>query len=222
MPYKKKYYKKKSSRPGYLSCGRMVLSDAQKALAIAGNLKRLVNVEIKNHDVQQTLVALTSTPVIIQLSNIPQGDTTITRDGAQCKVLSIELDITVARTASSITTYARCLLVCDKQTNQAIYVNSDLLSDITINDSIVSRYNLDNKFRFHVIWDRVFALPSGGQSSAAHFKKTFRMNKILRFDGSTPSIADLTSNSFSLLQMSSEATNEPEITMFSRIRFVDN
>ena len=30
-------------------------------------------------------------PVIVQLSNIPQGDTTITRDGAQCKVLAIEL-----------------------------------------------------------------------------------------------------------------------------------
>ncbi len=221
MPYKK-YYKKKTYRPGYKSCGKMVAGDAYKAYKVAMNLKRLVNVEVKNFDVQQNEVVITSTPVIIQLSNIPRGDTTITRDGAQCKVLAIELSLYLERTPSSITTNVRLMLVCDKQTNQAVYTSADLLEDITLNDNIVSPYNLDNKFRFSVIWDRTFSLPSGGSNAVTNFKRKFRMSKILRFDASTPSIADLTSNSFSLIQMSNEDEFSPEITMFSRIRFVDN
>ncbi len=224
MPYKS--YKKKSykyKRPGYRACGSMLYGDAKKALTIASNLKRLVNVEVKNFDVQQTNVAVAVTPVIVQLSNIPQGDTTISRDGAQCKVLSIELNIVVFRElTTSVISQMRLLLVCDKQTNQAIYVDTDLLEDVTVNDSMVSPLNLDNKFRFNILWDKTFALPEGGSNSVQVIRKIFRMNKILRFDGNTPSIADLTSNSFSLIQMSNEATNTPRITMFSRLRYVDN
>lgn len=222
MVYKK--YTKKSKtykRPSYGGCGAMVLSDATKALNLAMGLKRLVNVEIKNFDVQQTNIAITDTPVIIQLSNIPQGDTTNQRDGSQCKVLSLELSIFLTRHASASNTTIRLMLVCDKQTNQAIYLNSDLLDDTTILDNIVSPYNLDNKYRFTVLWDRIFHVTAGSGSSKS-FKKSFRMSKILRFDGNTPSIADLTSSSLSLVQVSNENTNDPAITMFSRLRYVDN
>ncbi len=220
MPYKKKPYVK-YKRPGYKACGKMVYADAAKALAIARGVKRLINVEIKNFDVQQTNTAITDTPVIIQLTNIPQGDTTITRDGAQCKVLALELSIFLTRHTSSENTTVRLMLVCDKQTNQAIYLNSDLLEDVTVIDNLVSPLNLDNKFRFTVLWDRLFHVTAGSGSSKS-FKKIFRMSKIIRFDGNTPSIADLTSSSLSLVQMANEVTNDPSITMFSRIRYVDN
>ncbi len=222
MPYKKTYkYKKKPARPGYVSCGKMVWGDAKKALVLAQGLKRLVNVEVKNFDVQQTNVLLTTVPVIVQLSNIPQGDTTITRDGAQCKILALELSLHIRRNTSAFATSCRIILVCDKQTNQAIYVNTDLLEDITSTDGMVSPYNLDNKFRFTVLFDHIFNV-SEGSSGVKDWKRVFRMNKILRFDGNTPSIADLTSNSLSLIQYSMEATNTPSLTMFSRLRFVDN
>lgn len=218
MPYRN--YKKKYTRPGYKSCGKMVFGDAKKALAIASSLKRLVNVEIKNFDVQQTAIGVANVPVIVQLSNIPQGDTTITRDGAQCKVLSLELSLRIVLNTSAVATVVRFLLVCDKQTNQAIYLNTDLMEDISANDALVSPYNLDNKYRFQVLWDRTFVLSSATGNRT--FKRIFRMNKLLRFDGSTPSIADLTSNSYSLVQFSNEATNTPAVTMFSRLRYVDN
>ncbi len=221
MPYKKTYTRKRSYRPGYKACGKMVYSDAGKALRIAAGLKRLVNVEVKNFDVQQTNVGVTSTPAIIQLSNIPQGDTTITRDGAQCKVLALELSLFFTRHVSAFNTSIRILVVCDKQTNQAIYLTTDLMADVTAIDNIVSAYNLDNKFRFTILLDKVFNL-SEGSNSSRHYKKVIRMSKILRFDGSTPSIADLPSNSFSLYQVSNEAVNECAVTMFSRLRYVDN
>ncbi len=222
MPYRKYSKNKKTyKRPSYSGCGRMVYSDAAKALSLAKGLKRLVNVEIKNFDVQQTNIVVTEVPIIIQLTNVPQGDTTITRDGAQCKVLSLELSILLTRNTSAFNSTVRLMLVCDKQTNQAIYLNTDLLDDITLIDNLVSPYNLDNKYRFNIIWDRIFHVTAGSGSSKS-FKKSFRMNKILRFDGNTPSIADLTSNSLSLVQVSNETANQPSITMFSRLRYVDN
>lgn len=223
MPYKKSYkkpYVRKSSRPGYVSCGKMVWGDAKKALVMAQGLKRLVNVEIKNFDVQITSVAVTTVPTITQLSNIPQGDTTITRDGAQCKILALEFAAQFNLNASGAVTMVRLLLVLDKQTNQTIYLHSDLLEDITVADNILSPINLDNKHRFRILLDRTINLSSAYTSRK--IKTVIRLNTIIRFDGSTPSIADLTSNSLSLIVMGNETTNTPVMVMFSRLRYVDN
>ncbi len=106
------------SRPSYYGCGKMVAKDAKRALNIASGIKRLINIEIKNHDVQQNAVLLTNVPAIIQLTNIALGDTTNTRDGSQCKMIGIEMNFVLAINASAATsTTVRCLLVVDKQTN---------------------------------------------------------------------------------------------------------
>ncbi len=214
-------YKKKRRKPGYGSCAKMVYGDAQKALKVALGVKRLLNIEIKNFDVQQTGTTLNSTPSIQQLSNIPQGDTTITRDGAQCKVIGIDFKYLMNQNASATLTFVRIMLILDKQTNQAIYAAGDLLEDVTTTDAIVSPRNLDNKRRFTVLYDRVHTFQDSG-TSTVNVKKFIKKDLILRFDGSTPSIADLTQNSLSLFQVSNEPTNAPAITSFVRLRYVDN
>ncbi len=213
--------RKKYTRPGYRSCSRMVIGDAKKALLIARGVKRLLNIEIKNFDVQQNAVSIPDTPIIIQLSNIPQGDTTSSRDGAQCKMVGIDMNYTVNMHASATITQVRILLVIDKQTNQAIYLNTDLLDDVSIRDNIVSPRNLDNLHRFTVLYDRVHIFQVGGTQSV-HVHKYFKKDLLLRYDASTPSIADLTQSSVSFMQMGSEATNSPSIVSHHRLRFVDN
>ncbi len=217
--YAKKAYAYK--RPGYRSCAKMVAGDAQKALAMVKSVKRLINVEIKNFDVQLTSQDIDIVPVITQLSNIPQGDTTSTRDGAQCKMVGLELSFRIVQAAAASITSCRIMLVLDKQTNQAIYVANDLLADVTISDGIISPRNLDNSRRFTVLYDRTFTMQDGGVRSFV-VKKYFKKDVLLRYDGSTPSIADLTQNSMSLLTTSSEGTNVPTFTLFSRLRYVDN
>lgn len=212
--------RRKYTRPGYKACGRMVYSDARKALAVARGVKRLLNVEIKNHDVQQTTVSITNVPIIVQLTNIPQGDTTITRDGAQCKMIGITMNYMIIVHASGIRTSVRVMLVLDKQTNQAIYVNTDLLDDTSGTDNITSPRNLNNLHRFTVLYDRVHALSQS--TRVITVRKYFKKSVLLRFDASTPSIADLTQNSLSFVQFGTEGTNEPDITSFFRIRYVDN
>ncbi len=206
-------------RPGYMACGRMVMGDAAKALVIARKVKSLINVEIKNFDVGQTSVDLSITPLIQQLSNIPQGDTTNTRDGSQCKALFLELNYMILF-AGSTDAVARCLVVLDKQTNQAIYGIADLLADSTGTDNIISPFNLDNKHRFRVLYDSQHYLSLS--KPAVFVERKINLNVLLRYDASTPSIADLTQNSISFIQMTNQSGTFPVITSRHRLRFVDN
>ncbi len=221
MPYKRKYNKKSNGRPGYIRCGKMVVSDAAKALQMAKYLKTIVNVEFKNHDVQQTAAAVASGGVQVQLSNIAQGDTTITRDGAQCKVVSISLRYTIFMNQSATASSMRVWLIQDSQTNQALFTIADFLEDVTVDDAINSPRNLDNKHRFRVLYDKVHNLSITGRQISSHrfYKK---LNVKLRFDNAAAAITSLTQNSLSLLVISDEATNTPAITSFVRLRYVDN
>lgn len=220
MPYRR-YAKKSYGRPGYKACGKMVIGDAAKALRMAKHVKSLLNVEVKNFDVQQTLLNVTTTPVIVQLTNIQQGDTTSTRDGSQCKLTRLEFTLQVLLNTSAVRSSFRCLVICDRQTNQAIYVPGDVLQDVTSTDAIFSPINLDNKHRFQILADIVTHVGEGG-GRIRQYKKSIKLNKIIRFDASTGAIADLTQSSVSLMFISTEGTNGPLITHFSRIRFIDN
>ncbi len=217
MPYRKKY---KSSRPGYKACGRMVFGDARKALAVAQGLKRLLNVEIKNHDVTQTSVTIIQTPVIVQLSNIPSGDTTISRDGAQCKMVGINLNYFLTVDPTTPRTVVRIVLLIDRQTNQIIYNIADFFDSTVSQLNVISPRNLNNLHRFIVLYDQTHMLSL--DTPTVTVRKYIKRDVLLRYDASTPSIADSTQNSLSLLQVTNEGTNQPIISSFCRIRFVDN
>lgn len=224
MPYKRNYRKKSNGgyrRPGYAACGRMVYGDAGKALAIARSVKAMVNVEYKFHDVKVTSAAQATSPTPIQLVNIAIGDSGSQRDGNQLKAVGIYLKYLWTIDASATNTQVRVLLVHDKQTNGAIFTGADVLADVSAIDNIISPYNLDNKYRFRILYDRVHQMNNGGNQSVTA-KKFIKLNEKLRYDNAAAAISSLTSSSYSLLIMSSESSNYPLITLHSRLRFVDN
>lgn len=227
MPYKRSYTKKRYKRykkprmARYLGYAGSATSTAAKALSIAYGIKKLMNVEFKFHDVLNAITPST-TLSIQQLTNIPQGDTDITRDGAQVKCLRLLVRYLAVINASATTTFLRVMIIKDKQTNQAIYAAGDLLTDITATDAINSPMNLDNKYRFQVLYNRVHIMSITGANAAIKGEVFKDIDLKLRFDNSTPSIADLTSNSLSLVFISDQATNTPTVTFFSRLRYVDN
>ncbi len=224
MPRKNGYRKNGKnghSRPGYVRCGKMVISDASKALALAKYLKGIVNVEFKNHDTSATLASRGSTIAIISLTSIAQGDSTNQRDGAQCKITSIRFRYTITQDPTAVATQVRVMVVLDKQTNQAIYTGGDLLADVTVNDAVIAPRNLDNMRRFQVLMDRTHSFSESGTLTSTHsFIK--KVNIMLRFDNAAAAITSMTENSLSLLFVSNEATNTPTVTHHSRLRFVDN
>ncbi len=208
-------------RPGYASCGKMVLSDAKKALKIASSVKALLNVERKRFDVQISTQAIATTPVIDHMNFILQNVSGTGRNGDQVKTLGSYLTYLVKMSASAASTQFRFMLVLDKQANGANPAASDILKDVTVTDNIVSRYNLDNKYRFRILYDRVHQLSISGNQSI-YVKKWIPHTIKIRFDGEAGDITDLTSSNIITLVVSSESTNTPVLTLFHRLRYVDN
>lgn len=216
-----KFRKKKRKHPGYRRCGQMVYSDATKALLMAKNIKNLLNVEFKNHDVQATALALNTTGTITQLTNIAIGDTTNTRDGSSLKIVSLLFSYILRINSSATDSQFRIMLVQDRQTNEAIYTVGDLLSDTTINDVLVAPRNLDNGHRFSVLYDKLLTLSAAGRATSGH-KFYKKMNLKIRYDNAAAAITSLTQSSLSLLVITNEPTNVPSITFNIRLRYVDN
>ncbi len=191
------------------------------AYSIAKKALSLVNVEYKFHDFQATIAAVNETAEIFQISNIPQGDTDQSRDGAQVKLTRVNIKYFLEANPAVANTLVRIMLVLDKQTNQAIYTIADLLADVTLNDGIVSMTNLDNKYRFRILYNKVHTYSNASKEVSYH-EINKKLDMKLRYDASTPNISDLTSYSLSLVAISSQSTNQPTITFFSRLRFIDN
>ncbi len=126
--YKKKYYPKKSyNNTNYYPRATSAIGVASKALVLAYGIKRLMNVEFKFHDVQLNGTNVSTSPLRIELTNIPQGDTSTTRDGAQVKLTSINIKYFIQSYIDDVVTLVRVILVQDRQTNQALYNIADLL-----------------------------------------------------------------------------------------------
>ncbi len=220
MPYRRRY-KSYSRKPRRRRRNIFWRRGANKALYMAKKALSMLNVEFKNHDVPTAATIPDATGTIQQLTNINQGDTTNTRDGAQVKLTSIFIRGNIKQNASATQTVVRLMLVLDKQTNQTIYTLADLLQDVTASDSVLSVNNLDNKHRFIVLWDRSFSLSDSGRQVIA-FKFHKKLNLKIRYDNTGNGIADLTSYSLSLVRLSDEATNVPSLRSITRIRYVDN
>ncbi len=200
---------------------RAGMSDASKALVLAKHVKSLLNVEIKNHDTGLTQTAISSTFQVLELTNIAQGDTTLTRDGASLKLVGVNLKYKLSQHASATNTQVRMLLVHDTQTNQSTYGAVSLLADASIHDSIVSPRNLDNTRRFKVLMDRVHVFSSTNRTNSVHsFNR--KLNIKIRYDNPAAAIGSITQSSLSLVLVSDEATNTPLITHIIRLRYVDN
>ncbi len=200
---------------------RVGSTTAQKALALAKrNRRKIAKVEIKNFDTKLNVADMDVLPTIVQLTNIAQGNTTITRDGAQCTVIGIDFRYFVRINTIAVASIVRVMLVLDRQTNQLVYGIADLMEDSSIRDNIVSPMNLDNNRRFQILYDRVHSLSINGVRGA-FVRKFIKKDIVLRYDASTPAIADLTQNSLSLVHMSDEIANFPVLTTSVRLRFLD-
>ncbi len=216
---KRKQYK----RPGYISCGKMVASDASKALTMARHLKSMINVEYKHHNVQLLNTAVTDAGLISNVSFLTStGNTSQDRDGGQVKWTSFRLAYGIFISTSATKSYFRVMVVHDKQTNQAQFTLADLLFDATVFDNIFSPYNINNASRFNVLYDKVHALSINGDSGNIYRVINRKLNIKMRYDASAGDVTDLSQDSLSLLFIASETTNDPVIQFNYRGRFVDN
>ncbi len=217
MPYYKRRKNTHGRYPSYRRVRRPLYGRLDKvALNMAKKALSLMNVEFKFRDIESS-TAVSTTATSNLLSGIAQGDTDITRDGSSCKIVSLGIRGNITINASAVASEVRLLIVLDKQTNQATFAIGDLLATA----NTIGFRNLDNNTRFRVLWDQRFNLSDQGPK-IVKFQKFMKLQIKQKFDGTGATVADLTQNSIHIFKISTEATNTPTVTFFSRVKFIDN
>ncbi len=149
-------------------------------------VKRIVKFgrEKKHRDEYSTGSEISTTGVVIDLMDIAEGDTSITRDGDQINLSAVYGQFQVLRDSTpDFPDLVRVLLIQWKQDTTATGepTLAEVLFDVT-NSPVLSNYNFENRSNYKVLRD--WLLPIGGQENsviAGPDDTVIRNQKIRRF-----------------------------------------
>jgi hypothetical protein len=223
MPYgyKKRGYKKRSygrKKGGFLNRKYSAMDLASKAWAAAKYVKGLINVEHKFNDVSQSGQQST-TATVTSLSNISEGTDYNQRTGISVRATSLYVKgcIYAFSTQATFGETVRTMIVCDMDNTGSAPSASDILEAPT---DVNSALNHTNGQRFKVLFDRNYLISPGGDGGK-EFKVYLKPNSHIRWSNSTTGTRE---GHLYMLQLSTTAVaaNEPNVTWYSRLRYVDN
>lgn len=190
---------------------------AGRALKVALDVKKLLNVEFKVRDTNEVTTTPDSSGEVISLNHLTQGDAESQRSGNSVLNKSIQLRWTCTPHASATNTYMRMILLKDIRPNGTVATISNILQEARIN-SYLDRQQFG---RFHVLHDVLIAM-----NGSSHDNTIGKIYKKLQFhtkyQGSGTTENDINAGQLLLLLISNEATNVPSIKYSCRIRFIDN
>lgn len=227
MAYRRTYRRRKMSRGKRRArrTGAQAGALAYNAYSLAKKVARMVNSEIKFHDVQATNTAYDSTGTIVNLSTIAQGDGDNARDGSSIKLAHLTMRMSWSSNTTDTTPQrVRMILFRGKNEKSTPPTISTLLEDTTQYDNIVSPKNWDHKFNTRVLYDRVIVLTPN--ASASNQSKELVISKKLyghvKFATNDTAGTDIENGGLYMLIVSDETTNAPTCTFYSRLTFYDN
>jgi len=139
---------------------RYKYTPAKRVATLAKKVNKLISEqERKNFDVTATQALTAATPVVIQLSSIPQGDDATSRDGRKVSYVSSQMRWTIDNTAGTgVAGFFRIIVFQDAQSNGVTPVAADIL---TVSTNIRSPLTMDFKERFRVIYDNFCTFGKG-------------------------------------------------------------
>lgn len=218
--YKRKRYPSKANRWG------RYLSTASKALAVAYAVKKMVNVEYKYHDynLNTVLGSPPTTGLIDCINEIPQGDTSINREGDQCKMVSLQIKGKITQDSNNTTKGSQVRLIlflvtaADDTEPTVATGEQGFLTSL----SIIGLRNLGApRNRYVPLWDKVFYVaPYGEERDHVHFKYFKKMSYKARFKDNTTDHPR--KNALYMIAISTDVTDVPLLEGAARIRFIDN
>lgn len=205
-----------------------------KAWQLAKHLATLINVEEKCHDVDGSSgTALTTTPVVVNLSNIAQGNDYFNRSGDS--ILGQEIEFRCDAVSSAVYPSARCrvIIVRDKLQRGADPVLGDVLQGGS--SPLVQPYLEPQDGRFDILYDHRFVVSSIGAALATSGTSTTyalgcetlptlkrKFNNHIKYQNTTAADASNWVGGLFLLAVGDTASNGPSIYYSFRLRFTDN
>lgn len=239
MPgYKKKYSgKKKFKKPSKKAKGakdktvtvwsdHSVLEKANRALQIAQNIYRFVNVETKYWDITGLAQNIPDTGAMIALSSITQGTTVNSntlREGTSVKPLNLVLRFKLNRNTVGGANHqnVRLIVFQAKEENGSTPTVANILENTGTTYSLISPKNYDDRFTTKFLLDKVYPLVYNTNQANKCYSMTFKLSGHINYDASTTTPQ---TGGYYLLMFGSESSgaNYPTIDYYSRLSFTDN
>lgn len=213
--------------------------------SLAKSIRKINNkMELKQNDVFQNAVSIDDPfglGLFTLLNGVATGDTDLTRDGAEVHATSVQFRGTyITNTAAISVTNIRMIVFWDSQPNGAAPTMSTLLDSSVITDTLWSPYNRDYQKRYKILYDKTFAFAPvlqltttttavpGTDTTASviqrqqTFKKKVKLNRTIKYSGTTSAITDIATNSLYVFQVSNQPLNSPVVIAGYRVYFKDN
>lgn len=161
-------------------------------------------------------LSVSSTPNVVSLSDVAQGDADTNRDGDQLSLTSIEFRGYIA---TGDTTNVLRFIIFQWYPNDSFYppTASDIL--LTAASGFISPYSHDGRFQFKILYDRSFSMSTNWQPYLTFHKyvtKGFR-RKIQYNAGGTTGVNKI----YLLLVSDSSAAPHPTISYYSKLNYRD-
>ncbi len=205
--------------PGYKYFNKENLNTASKALAVALQVKRLVNPEYKTLNTNLAGDPNT-TGIVVSLCGIAQGDDISNRTGSKIRAKYLRARGKVVINASATASSLRIMIVRDNLGTTTAPGIDDLFASVT---DFHNNKNKDgdpqSNARFSILWDKFILLDAVFKSQVA-FDYNMSLDHHISFTGT--SATDEGKGCIYALMASSEATNDPVVTADVMIKWLDN
>lgn len=178
--------------------------------------------EFKSVDLHADNVSCSTTPGILLLNGMTVGSSIDQRVGREVTLRSIQFQYVVRANTAGVDQQVRVALVYDRQTNGA----APAFNDVFDYSNVTAARKLENRKRFRILYDRTYTLNAIGEPGAQVARRFYRRlrHPVTFNSGSTGLVADITTGSFYLLFLSTQAagTNAALLDYNTRVRYTDN
>ncbi len=176
------------------------------------------NVEYKFNDVTRAVAAPVVEGEVLLLNGIAKGSDSDEHEGDQINIVSVQYKLQ-GFAAAGANNGLRFMIVQDKQANGTALAIPLVLQNNTDVQKMQSPLNLDNKFRFTVLCDKM--LEYSGDGKAHVFSSAYKKVSIkTRYSDDTALIGGINTNSIFAILIGQSTGGS--VTFTTRIRYTDS
>lgn len=217
MPYKKRYRKlSKSTR--YMNTAQKALATGTTALALARQIKGLVNVEHHRHIISSSSTSITNTGSVLPLHGISQGDNKADRTGnsIMTKYISGKLLFT-HNSASPSSSVIRLIYFID---TQQIGDSIPFVTDVLESASTTAPLNRNTIGRFRILKQEYIIMHPNSTEAVVKKIYTKTGSHHVRYNGANAT--DIQKGGIFRLVISNHVANYPTYQGDEILMFIDN
>lgn len=195
------------------------LNTASKALAVAYAVKKLINVEYRSITTDFTTDPSTA-GAVVNLTAIAQGDDIANRQGNKIRAKHISVSGQVSLNGSATITQLRMMIVRDNNGSTTQPAITDLFTDVgTFRQNHNKLGDAQSNSRFSILFDKHILLDDQDRRQVA-IKWSSSLDHHIFYSGTAAT--DEGKGNLYLFVASSEATNDPVLSVDAMVKFIDN